>query len=373
MSSFIRSALSGVFALAVITGHASAAPMQSSAANMTKTDQVPFKFPLDNGFPNIKLGSDAFKQIQWEAHGTLPNTPLPTTISDGTAGILQVIAFGEIFEVALFQSLVNNITNNVPGYAIGESTAGRNMILETLKAVVAQEELHYIGANAILASAGRATIEPCSYVFPSTNFDDAITFASTVGDLVLGILQEVAHDFAANGDGELVPLITSVIGQEGEQNGFYRFSRGRVPSSLPFLTAGSGSFGLSSILQNIAVPGSCPSLGLIKAPVFEPLTILSTPISECTSEVWFSIKSKLTKTDDLRLVYINQQNAPVVNTLNNVTINDGTITFSAPFEFYKFTLNGLTIAAVTKSAGPFTNATEVAAHTSFGPGLIEIN
>jgi hypothetical protein len=36
-------------------------------------------------------------------------------------------------------------------------------------------------------------------------------------------------------------------------------------------------------------------------------------------------------------------------------------------------VNGLTIAAVTNSAGPFESASEVAAATLFGPGLIEVN
>ncbi len=36
-------------------------------------------------------------------------------------------------------------------------------------------------------------------------------------------------------------------------------------------------------------------------------------------------------------------------------------------------VNGLTIAVITNSAGPFSSADEVAAATLFGPGLVEIN
>lgn len=48
------------------------------------------------------------------------------------------------------------------------------------------------------------------------------------------------------------------------------------------------------------------------------------------------------------------------------------ITAKAPFPYAKFQLDGLTIAAVTKTPGPFANATEVAGQTLAGPGLIEI-
>ena len=131
-----------------------------------------------------------------------------------SATTFQAIAFGELFEVAYFTSLLNNITNNVPGYEIG-SQAVRQAVIEDITAIQAQEELHAIGINGILSSAGRTPVHPCQYIFPYDNFDDAIAGASAFTDaVVLGGLQDALATFVAAGDGEVVPLLTSVVGQE---------------------------------------------------------------------------------------------------------------------------------------------------------------
>ena len=127
-----------------------------------------------------------------------------------------MIAFNELFEVAFFTSLINNITNNAPGFEL-ESGKIKDVVLNALIAVQAQEELHALGANGILTSAGATPIQPCEYIFPSADFDSAIDFARTFTDVVLGTLQDAQNGLAVNGDDELVALIGSVIGQEGEQ------------------------------------------------------------------------------------------------------------------------------------------------------------
>lgn len=131
-----------------------------------------------------------------------------------SATTFQAIAFGELFEVAYFTSLLNNITNNVSGYEIG-SGAVREAVIDALSAIQAQEELHAIGVNAILASAGRTPVAPCQYIFPVDNFDAAIAGAQAFTDaVVLGGLQDALNTFVTAGDGEVVPLLTSVVGQE---------------------------------------------------------------------------------------------------------------------------------------------------------------
>jgi len=166
--------------------------------------QTPFTFPLANGFPNVDNAT--LRSIEEAAHGTLPNGALPTTLNATSVATLQLIAFNEIFEVAYFTSLIQNITNNVAGYEI-DSAVLRTFVLNTLTAVQAQEELHYLGANGILASAGHPQILPCEYVFPVNNFDFAIEVASLFTDVVLGSLQDAQNNFATDGDAELVPLI----------------------------------------------------------------------------------------------------------------------------------------------------------------------
>lgn len=282
--------------------------------------QKPFSFPLSNGFPGIAQGSDALKQIEKQAHGTLPNGPLPTEISDNSATVWQLIAFNEMFEVAYFSNLIENITNGVSGYETAGPVA-RNFISTALEAVRAQEELHALGANGILQAAGRDQIEPCEYIFPVDNLDYAISFASVFTDIVLGTLQEALKVFGSDGDGaDFLGLVGSVIGQEGEQNGFYRtIDKSAIPpSTQSFLTASSGPFLLSALYQTVIVPGSCPDT--LPVPVFGALNVDTSNPKAQTQEFHFSFHPNETdyKTEGLSLVYINGQNLPVVEKLSNV-------------------------------------------------------
>jgi hypothetical protein len=282
--------------------------------------QKPFSFPLANGFPNISLGSDALIEIQKQAHGTLPNGPLPAEISDNSATVWQLIAFNELFEVAYFSNLIENITNGVSGYELA-SPAALNVISTALEAVRAQEELHALGANGILQAAGHDPINPCEYVFPVENLDSAINFASVFTDIVLGTLQEALKVLGANGDEvDFLGLVGSVIGQEGEQNGFYRaFDKSAMPpSTQPLLTASSSPYLLSSLHQMVIVPGSCPNS--LPIPVFGALNVDTRYPKAQTQDMKFSFYTNETnfKTEDLSLVYINQLNVPVVEELSNV-------------------------------------------------------
>lgn len=92
----------------------------------------PFKFPLTNGFPNVAMGSSQLMDIQKQAHGTLPNTPLPSSMSDDSAATWQVIAFNEIWETAFFTSLLTNITDGT--YDVG-SGAAKQIIVNAITAI----------------------------------------------------------------------------------------------------------------------------------------------------------------------------------------------------------------------------------------------
>jgi hypothetical protein len=182
----------------------------SNTVSSSGAGQTAFSFPLANGFPTVSQAT--LKQIEEAAHGSLPNSGSPTSLNDASVTVLELIAFNEIFEVAFFTSLIQNITSNVDGFAI-DSPILQRAVLNELYAVQAQEELHFLGANGILSSAGKDQIQPCKYVFPSNDFDSAIRLASTFTDVVLGTLQDALNAFATDGDSELVPLIGSVIGK----------------------------------------------------------------------------------------------------------------------------------------------------------------
>lgn len=299
--------------LALLALGASAIPTTPRSTNsIVERSREPGQLPLANGFPNVQPGSSALLNINKQAFGTLPDGQLPKEISDTSAVIWSLIAFNELFEVAFFDSLITNITENVPGYEVG-SPAARTVVLSALSAVIAQEELHALGANGILQTAGRKTISPCKYRFPVTNFDDAIAFTSTFTDVVLGTLQEAQTNFGIAGDGpKFVGLVGSVIGQEGEQNGFFRSmsSLAKVPSAKPFLTASSGAFAFSALQQLVIVPGSCPDK--LPLPTFEALTITTPKISAKTEEIEFTFNCNGQDANNLRLVLISGQNIPIV-------------------------------------------------------------
>ncbi|KAK5121782.1 hypothetical protein LTR85_004657 [Meristemomyces frigidus] len=345
----------------------------SSTVSSYSAGQTPFTFPLSNGFPTVSAA--ALHDIEEAAHGTLPNGALPTEINATSAIVLELIAFNEAFEVAFFTSLIQNITSNVEGFQI-DSQVLRSFVLETLIAVQAQEQLHFLGANGILASAGQTQIQPCEYVFPTACLDDAINLARTFTDVVLGTLQDAQNTFATDGDSELVALIGSVIGQEGEQNGYYRSLLDLIPSSNPFLTRSAGQFAFSALNQDFVVKGSCPSVDNVlfnAIPILGALTVDTQNIQLKDQTLTFTVESNSTDFSQYSVVFVNQQNVPVVEKITNVKSSDGTITFDAEFPGADLIMDGLTIAAVTKTAGPFASVPEVAADSLFGPGLIEVN
>ena len=378
----VSAALMGLSALAsarpmMATGTGSSMPMSTgSAGGFNASD---FKFPLGNGFPNIKNPSSQLNKIEQQAHGTLPNGTAPPPPKSNSLTSLGFIAFNELFEVAFFTELISNITHNVAGY---DQISNREEVLATLKVVLAQEELHELNANGAFNKFTGKTIEPCQYKFPVDNFYDAIALASKFTDVVLSTLPDIQTVFADDGDNELIRGVGSVIGQEGEQNGFYREILGKTPSALPFLTAGARDFAFNAILQNFVVPNTCPSLDLLEPPLkeFGILNVLSTDLSSAEdSQAKFSFQTinpghthSFVKQTGMYLTYINQQNTPVSVPLEDEKFTGNAVEFTALFPGKTHDFNGLTIAVITQG-NVFTDVDDVADKTIFGPGLIEIN
>jgi hypothetical protein len=338
---------------------------------------APFSFPLSNGFPTIANPSSALTAIELAAHGSLPNGGPPPTITDDTLTSLRLIAFNELAEVAFFTELIYNITNGVEGYHkhdIANDDQGLAFVLNALTAIQAQEELHLLNANGALAHFNAGPIQPCQYAFPVSKFKDAIALAATFTDVVLGTLQDVQSLLATDGDSGLIRGVASVIGQEGEQNGLYRTILDKIPSALPFLTTSTREFAFSALNQDFVVPGSCPNINTIALPIFKVLTITSQYVETKSQLLDFSI-APISGTDytTLNIVYINQQNTPVVEPLQDIKVGADAVTFKALFPFNGTTFgNGLTIAALAPGAS-FASADAVAKVAVAGPALIEVN
>jgi len=104
----------------------------------------------------------------------------------------------------------------------------------TMTADTQQEELHAINAINVLNKFGAFAPQPCQYQFPTTTLIDAIALAEKFTALVLGTLQDATQLLAKNGDVGPVRGVASVIGQEGEQEGFYRILLSPPSPGPPF-------------------------------------------------------------------------------------------------------------------------------------------
>ncbi|KIW09028.1 uncharacterized protein PV09_00921 [Verruconis gallopava] len=409
------SLLSGVFALPApvpASGTLSEPSLAFASATGTATGSYGNAATLvAQSFPDLSAAD--LKQVELLAHGTEPNSPPPPTLSQQGGVNLQFIEFNENFEVAFFSSFINNITSNVPGFEV-EDPAEKDFIVNALTAHLNQEIEHAFNARSALKAFGRTVINPCKYKFPTTNGEDATKLAKTFTDVTLGTLQDVIVIFSNNGDNALTGLVASVVGQEGEQNGFYRIleNDNLVPAALPFLTASTRDFAFTAL--QAFIDGPCPATDILKADglkLFGTLNLLTSNIEPKDQELQFSFDIASLKNSanldfqtliskapsnyasqyqgwssgnygnmgsfnwansGLFLTYINQQNLPISVPIENAKLSGSVVTFNANFPFTENLLNSLTIAAVTIGQN-FTSANDVAAHALFAPALIEVN
>lgn len=217
---------------------------------------------------------------------------------------------------------------------------------------------------------------PCTYKFPTTTLEDAINLAETLTGVVLGTLQDAEQSFAKNGDDGPVRAVSSVIGQEGEQNGFYRSLLNHKPSEKPFLTTNVAAFAFSALQQFVV---SCPfDISQIPIPVFPALNVLTAAEPR---DMYLSFSADLTGNTQvsgdydfgcLSVTYLVGQQLPISEPIINPKFDGGVLTFEALFPFTENVMSGLSIAALTNSSG-FPNADALVANTLAAPGLIQVN
>ena len=246
-----------------------------------------------------------------------------------------------------------------------------------------QEEQHALGAISTLKGARRFAPSPCEYTFPVDNFGDAINLAETFTAVVLGALQGANVIFAEDGAPNLVQLISSVIGQEGEQNGYYRVVLNRVPSESPFLTTVPAAFAFSA-LQMFVVPNSCPfPLSKINLPIFPGLMTNGGPVALIQPEdQTLSFKADLSssaaakpyvgKSKGLYMTYTTGQQVPVSVPLSNVEWDGNTISFQASFPYEDNIAAGFSHGALT-TGNQFADANAVVDKTLAAPAVIQVN
>lgn len=218
--------------------------------------------------------------------------------------------------------------------------------------------------------------------------------------------------FAKDGGQETayVNLVGSILGQEAEQNGWYRSVQKKLPSAAPFLTTEGPAFAVSiqtllapsplgvfsvinsvlgnykfyisntlmmtqfTFLQGVIAPG-CPGVDLVakSIPTFGKLNVIGKPTNK-DDVVSYSVAGKISASQN-SLTYLSGQNLPATVPIYDVVYKNGVSTFCAKFPFSTDGFaKGLTIAAVVKKpAKAFADGTAVAAATVYGPGIIEVD
>jgi hypothetical protein len=94
---------------------------------------TPYVATSDDGFPTPN--AQQVLDIERQASGRLSNAPPPPTLSQAGITNFQLIAFNENFEVAFFEDIIRNITNNVPGFEYESSTRTKAEMLEILETI----------------------------------------------------------------------------------------------------------------------------------------------------------------------------------------------------------------------------------------------
>ncbi|KAF2964399.1 hypothetical protein GQX73_g9164 [Xylaria multiplex] len=329
----------------------------------------------DDGFPDPN--AQQLLSIEQQADGLLSNLPPPPSLSQAGITNFQLIAFNENLEVRFFEEIISNITNHVPGFESKTSRYSEAALLEILKTVKAQEELHALTAITTLEHFNAPLVpEPCIYNFPSTTLEEALNLAETLTAVVLGTLQDAEQSFAQNGDDGPVRAVSSVIGQEGEQNGFYRLILNRKPSEKPFLTTNVAEFAFSALQQFVV---SCPfDITQIPIPIFPALNVLTTAQPR---DMYLSFSADLTGNSQINqgsdfaglfVTYLVGQQLPISEPIVNPKFDGSVLTFDALFPFTENIMSGLSIAALTNSSN-FANADAIVANTLAAPGLIQVN
>nr|XP_018901895.1 PREDICTED: uncharacterized protein LOC109033648 [Bemisia tabaci] len=342
-----------------------------SSTNHESDGPMEFFFPLSDGFPDIQPGSQQEEDVFQRAHGNYPKPNLPPLADDDVTS-LQFLAFNEIFEVAYFSDFLANVTNNVTGYEIADQDL-RDYVITTLQAIVAQEEVHALQANAVLMSMDLEPIQACRYVFPVSNISDAFNFASTFTDVVMGTVQTIMKLLGRNNDTDYIPSVTARVSNEGEQNGFFRYMNNKIPSSNPLLTGSAREFAWSSLNQMVVVNGSCPNSYLIDLQLYPALYVANSPSADSDQNQTIELSTEATVDCSYAVVYISQQNMPLVVPIEDLREDDGVSTFEATFpaSLLQYGGYGLIIFVLTNSTGPFKNVEAVVPNTVAGPYLFD--
>ncbi|KAF7551964.1 hypothetical protein G7046_g7557 [Stylonectria norvegica] len=352
--------------------------------------------------------------ISSEAGGKLPKGPLPKNLSKKGIAAFQLILLNEFFEVAYFEALRKNVTKKRTGFELGYETALRTngtryennqtraeiRMEQNLNVLLNQEKMHAIAAQQVLKANHAVRPPPCRYRCHVNNLEEALRHAETFTAVGMGVLQTVSVILSEENQSDVVRILSSIIGQEGEQNGYFRELLGYVPTEAPFLTNVPLEYAYS-VLQRYTLQCSYTKtkieddFTMTKFPTLdvEDQEILTMTANETSLKFVASLDHEAIKKldqlnisqarpvpgqltfpvplpkDKLFMTYLNGQRMHSVD-LEEGSLNDSILTTKASFPCKKENWRGLTIAALT-TTNKFADYDELVNNTIAGPGLIQ--
>jgi len=248
-----------------------------------------------------------------------------------------------------------------------------------------QELLHAYSAVSLLNAFNVSAPLPCQYNFRATNISEAVSQAGIFTQIVLGALQSVAVGAASNNDSGVIGTLTSIIAEEGQQDGFYQTAQTLIPFGKPFVTASTGPYIFSYVLNNYVVPNSCPfNVSDLGIPTFPPLSVNGSTIVSNVQPMdqMLTFSANLSSVTDagnftgsngngLFITYLPGQYTPISVPVANFTSQNDLVTFKANFSYVENIMDGLTLAALTTMSN-FTSPDDMPAATLAGPGVINV-
>ncbi|KAH8704538.1 ferritin-like domain-containing protein [Phaeosphaeriaceae sp. PMI808] len=301
------------------------------------------------------------------AGGGLPNTTLPSAVSERGIREIQLAQFLENLEVEFFTAGFANITDwGTTGYS--------NNSAKIVGKIAAQEEVHRESLGALLNAYKAVTIPPCNYSFPVASTEDFFQLANLIGSAGIGVTIGLSERLALT-DPMLARLVSSILTVESRHDAFFRYAQGEIPNLAPFDT-GNNEIWAYNIALSFIVPGSCPVE--VPVPVLPKLNVTqeeqaiamnSTNGTNDTMLQQFSwdptqIPFVVKEGKQLLVGWVNQVNIPTYTPLSVTSWGKGTS--SVPQG-----MNGIAFAVITTQR--YDNVNDLALGTLAGPVVVPIS
>ncbi|KAH7111070.1 ferritin-like domain-containing protein [Dendryphion nanum] len=303
------------------------------------------------------------------AGGGLPNSTLPSTVSESGIREIQLAQFLENLEVEFFTTGLTNITDwGTTGYS--------NNSVEIVGRIAAQEQVHRESLSTLLGAYEAAIIPPCNYSFPVASTEDFFRLANLIGSAGIGATIGLSERLALT-DPMLARLVASILTVESRHAAFFRHVQGEVPNPTPFDT-GSNDIWAYNIALSFIVPGSCPvevpipALPKLNATQHEQANVWHANSTTGTNSAmlqqfsWDPTQTPFVVEEGKELLvgWVNQVNVPTYTPLSITSRGEGTSTVPQG-------MNGIAFAVITTQQ--YDNVNDLAFGTLAGPVVVRVS